>query len=52
MKWNSRNASAEQHALDYPGHRVQVWYGKIPDAKVPQDMLNLECRNCDWWDQQ
>jgi hypothetical protein len=46
--------TAEQHALDNPGHvvTVQYWEFGIPDAATPAPILALGCSTCEWWDAQ
>jgi hypothetical protein len=36
--------TAEQHAIDNPGHVVLVTFNT--------DGLIIDCRDCEWWDQQ
>jgi hypothetical protein len=46
-KWDpTDNVSAEQHALDNPGHVCWVSYSEELDRLV------LRCQSCDWWDHQ
>lgn len=40
------DVSAEQHALDNPGHIVMV---RSRDAGA---LLDIACQSCDWWDEQ
>jgi hypothetical protein len=40
--------TAEQHALDNPGHIVIVRVS----TGIDSDLLDLTCQSCDWWDEQ
>jgi hypothetical protein len=42
--------TAEQHAIDNPGHTVRVWYA-VEDCGCCAK-LSLMCTDCDWFDDQ
>jgi hypothetical protein len=51
MKWETGNPSAEQHALDNPGHPVLTRFDKFDEG---DGNLCIVCifSACNWWDEQ
>jgi hypothetical protein len=48
--------TAEQHAIDNPSHVLTVTYdfprGDEGQALDDEQMLQIHCVSCEWWDQQ